>query len=128
MTDIHPEPQGKCTKAPASRFFSSRSRPFEYGILTILLLTLVSMFDTQIQSALGVPPKPIEISPAGSVQAIHFVGDFGYDTQVDTELQSFLVAGVAQIPRHTSLELRRVNGKFRLCAVDSQTCWRVLGR
>jgi hypothetical protein len=63
MTDIHPEPQGKCTKAPATRFFSSRSRPFEYGILTILLLTLVSMFDAEIQSALGVPPKPIEISP-----------------------------------------------------------------
>jgi hypothetical protein len=128
MTDIHPEPKGKSTKAPASRFFSSRSRPFEYGILTILLLTLVSMFDTQIQSALGVPPKPIEISPAGSVQAIHFVGDYGYDTQVDTELQSFLVAGVVQIPRHASLELRRVNGKSRLCAVGSQTCWRVLGR
>lgn len=121
-TDLHASGCG--TSRPVGR----RSLAFEYTMLCVFALTLVSLFEDEVREALGISSTPPEVVSVGTVQGVRYIGDFGYDTQVDTQGESFLVSGIARLARNTPLEIRQRSGTSRLCVVTSQTCWRIRGR
>lgn len=60
--------------------------------------------------------KPV---PMGTVQRIHFVGDWAINTQIDTEEHSLLVLGVTRLVKGSRIEQRKTRQALQLCAVDA---------
>ena len=56
--------------------------------------------------------------PTGTVQRIHFIGDWGINTQIDTEDRSFVVKGKTRFNKGSHLEQRKTPDALQLCAVD----------
>lgn len=70
-------------------------------MLCVFALTLVSLFEDEVREVLGIASTPPEVVSVGTVQGVRYIGDFGYDTQVDTQGESFLVSGIARLARNT---------------------------
>ena len=64
----------------------------------------------------------------GEVRQIRFVGTFGPSTQIDTDLKSFLVWGVATLDKGTRLEKREDYFNRQICIVGTPQCWGLAGR
>jgi hypothetical protein len=60
-------------------------------------------------------PTPV---PVGTVQRIHFIGDWGINTQIDTEQRSFVVQGMTRFQKGSRIEQRKTRDSLQLCAVD----------
>ncbi|OYT90531.1 MAG: hypothetical protein CFE43_17900 [Burkholderiales bacterium PBB3] len=56
--------------------------------------------------------------PVGSVQRIHFIGDWGINTQIDTEDRSFVVHDMTRLQKGSRIEQRKTRDSLQLCAVD----------
>ena len=56
--------------------------------------------------------------PVGTVQRIHFIGDWGINTQIDTEDRSFVVHGMTRFQKGSQIEQRKTRDSLRLCEVD----------
>ena len=56
--------------------------------------------------------------PVGTVQRIQFIGDWGINTQIDTEDRSFVVHGVTRFNKGSRVEQRKTRDSLQLCAVD----------
>jgi hypothetical protein len=65
------------------------------------------------------PTTPV---PVGTVQRVLFIGNLGIDSQIDTEVQSFMVHGVTQFKRGTRLAQHKTLGGLLLCDVDTPHC------
>jgi hypothetical protein len=63
------------------------------------------------------PMTPI---PVGTVQRVQFIGNLGIDSQIDTEVNSFLVRGATQFKKGVRLEQRKTVGSLLLCDADAQ--------
>ena len=72
--------------------------------------------------------QPAEkIHMIGPVTAVHFVGGWGYDTQVDTATHSVLISGIANLEHGAMLETRSGHKGNRVCMVGTSKCWHWLG-
>lgn len=56
--------------------------------------------------------------PVGTVQMIYFIGDWGINSQIDTEDHSFVVHSMTQFKKGSRLEQRKTRDSVQLCAVD----------
>lgn len=65
---------------------------------------------------------PAVVVDAGTVQKIRFVGGFGTNTQVDTNIRSWLVQGVTKWTFGTRLEKRQDFFNRYICAVGTDDC------
>ena len=65
---------------------------------------------------------PAVVVDAGTVQKIRFVGGFGTNTQVDTNIRSWLVQGVTKWMLGTRLETRQDFFNRYICAVGTDDC------
>lgn len=73
-------------------------------------------------------PSAQQIHPIGAVTAVHFVGGWGYDTQIDTASHSVLVSGIATMEHGVRLETRTGYKDTQVCVVGSSTCWHWMGQ
>ena len=64
----------------------------------------------------------------GEVRQIRFVGTPGPSTQIDTDLQSILVWGIAPLDKGTPLEQREDYFSRQVCIVGTPQCWSLAGR
>ncbi|OYU44720.1 MAG: hypothetical protein CFE44_11430 [Burkholderiales bacterium PBB4] len=55
--------------------------------------------------------------PMGTVQSIHFIGDWGIDTQIDTEAHSLVVHGMTRFKKGSRVEQRKTWNSLQLCEV-----------
>ncbi len=65
------------------------------------------------------PTTPV---PVGAVQGIHFIGNLGVDSQIDTEEHSLLVRGVTRFQKGVVLEQRRSFWNLKVCEVGTHRC------
>jgi hypothetical protein len=65
------------------------------------------------------PTTPV---PVGVVQRIHFIGNLGVDSQIDTEEHSLLVRGVTRFTKGAVLEQRKSFWNLKICEVGTQQC------
>ena len=56
--------------------------------------------------------------PVGTVQRVHFIGDWGINTQIDTEDRSFVLHGMTRFQKGSRIEQRKTRDSLQLCAVD----------
>ena len=56
--------------------------------------------------------------PVGTVQRIHFIGNWGIDTQIDTEDRSFVVKGMTRFKKGNRIEQHKTPDALQLCAVE----------
>lgn len=63
------------------------------------------------------PTTPV---PMGTVQRVLFIGNLGFDSQIDTEEHSFLVRGATQFKRGTRLEQHKTLTNLLLCDADAK--------
>ena len=83
-------------------------------------------FDAKVASLLG-PPTPELRRPIGSVAAVHYIGNLGVNTQVDTAIQSLLLQGIVNVERGAMLETRTGPGQALVCVTGSEQCWYWMG-
>ena len=57
--------------------------------------------------------------PMGVVQQVHFIGDWGINTQIDTEDRSLVVRGMTRLEKGSRVELHKTLDSLQLCAVDA---------
>lgn len=62
------------------------------------------------------PTTPVSV---GTVQRVLFIGNLGIDSQIDTEVHSFIVRGVTQFKKGSRLEQRKTLGSLQLCDADT---------
>ncbi len=65
------------------------------------------------------PTTPVEV---GVVQRVHFIGNLGIDSQIDTEDMSFMVQGVTRFRKGMRLEQHKSFFDLELCDVETQHC------
>ena len=63
----------------------------------------------------------------GTVQKITYVGNFGPDTQIDTESRTLLLRGAVIIQKGVPLEQRVGNFDSDVCIVKTDQCWHLMG-
>ena len=66
--------------------------------------------------------------PWGTVISIRFVGGFLPTTQVTTDDRTFLLEGVANVPKAAVLERRKSFWSRQICVKDTQICWDLVGQ
>lgn len=78
-------------------------------------------------TAAGGEPLPVQRTALGTVLRVSYVGSLGIDTQVETQVHTVLLSGIAHIKRTTAMELQMRHGRARVCVVGTETCWEAKG-
>lgn len=63
----------------------------------------------------------------GMVQTISYVGGFGPDTQVNTDVRTVLLRGAVILKTGDRLELRKGYLNSDVCLASTDRCWRLMG-
>ena len=90
-------------------------------LLACMLSTLLAFWPWVFGSLLAMQ-APAVVTDAGTVLKIRYVSGFRTDTQIDTESQSFLVRGVANLSLGTPLQVKVDFFVRRLCISDTESC------
>jgi hypothetical protein len=60
--------------------------------------------------------------PVGVVHRIHFIGNLGVDSQIDTVVRSLLVRGVTRFQKGSVLEQRKTLWNLKICEAGTTYC------
>jgi hypothetical protein len=63
----------------------------------------------------------------GTVQRVHYIGNLGIDSQIDTETRSFMVRGVSHLQKGWNVETRKSTWSVQLCSTDAAVCEDLMG-
>ena len=90
--------------------------------LLACMLSALLAFWPWVFGSLSAMQAPAVVTDAGTVLKIRYVSGFRTDTQIDTESQSFLVRGVANLCLGTPLQVKVDFFGRRLCISGSDNC------
>lgn len=96
--------------------------PYALLMLLAVLVFVFLIYLPQILAALVNVDKPHERVALGTVQRITYVGGIGDRTQIDTEIQSYLVRGIVSLRKGEALQQRKTLWGRELCGLDHGIC------
>lgn len=103
---------------------TSRSTSSWVGMVCLSILLGAVLSAPQWQWMLEHWNDPTTPVPMGVVQRLHFIGNLGIHTQIDTRLgaqeHSFIVGGVSKLEPGMRIEQRKTLGGLQLCEVGSE--------
>lgn len=99
---------------------------FFFLVISAIVLTLVFWRWTfGVKSAIQ---APVVTEYVGVVQKTNFIGGFRTDTQIDTDMRTLLMLGIANVKRGTPLETRIDFFRRQVCEVGTNVCYGLGGR
>ena len=113
-----PTPSEVPQRAPTDNTWSEL---FFFLVISAIVLTVVFWpwtFGTK--SAMQAPPVTEYV---GVVQKTNFIGGFRTDTQIDTDMRTLLMRGIANVKRGTPLETRIDYFRRQVCEVGTDVCY-----
>jgi hypothetical protein len=114
-----PEPPKSKTEAEAKVIL--------FWLLVVGSLILVLMI-RDCASNSGSKTRHAEREYLGVLQKITYVGSFGVDTQIETESQTLLLRGSADLNKGARLERREGLFDIQVCVVGTDSCWGLRNR
>lgn len=104
----------------------------ELKVITFWLVGIASLFLMLVirdcVSNSGSKTRHAEREYLGVLQKITYVGSFGVDTQIETESQTLLLRGSADLNKGARLERREGLFDIQVCVVGTESCWGLRNR
>jgi hypothetical protein len=98
---------------------------FIFCLMGLMLLSFLMLpWADGVINSIGISEKRDYL---GTVQKITYVGNFGPDTQIDTESRTLLLRGPVVIEKGVPLEQRVGNFYSDVCLVKTDQCWHLMG-